>query len=397
MESFRVKVLNAIAPEGLALLADGFTVGSEVEDPHAVLVRSATVDTDAYPSLVAVARAGAGVNNITVDKATQRGICVFNTPGANANAVAELLYTMLGLSARNLHLAVEFCRGLATLADEEINKQVEARKGAFRGSELAGKTLGVIGIGKIGVLVANGGIPRRMLVVGYDPFPALENIHDLSAEVILARSLGEVLRQADILTLHLPLNEKTRGFVDAGLIARLPAGAVLVNFARGPLVDEEAVLAALDSGQLSRYVTDFPSAALLRHPAVLASPHLGASTEESEEQCSCMAAAALRDYLHFGTITHSVNFPIAESIPAKNVHTRFIMINRDIPDMIGFASHTIGDAGINIASYLNESNGLIGYNIIDLEQPLPSSVLARIKAHPGVLQTRTICFQDDQA
>jgi len=393
MEIFRVKLLNAIALEGLALLADGFTVGPDVDDPHALLVRSATVDTDAYPSLAAVARAGAGVNNITVDKATQRGICVFNNPGANANAVAELVFTMLGLSARNLHLAVEFCRGLSALADEEISQQVEGRKAAFRGLELAGKTLGVIGIGKIGVLVANGGIPRRMRVVGYDPFPALENIHALSAEVTLARSLDEVLRQADILTLHLPLNDKTRGFVDAELIACLPAGAVLVNFARGPLVDEAAVLAALNRGQLSRYVTDFPSAALLRHPAVLASPHLGASTEESEEHCATMAAAALRDYLQYGTITHSVNFPIAESIPAKNVHTRLIMINRDIPDMIGFASHTIGDAGINIASYLNESNGVIGYNIIDLEQPLPLEVVARIEAHPGVLRTRTICFQ----
>ena len=391
MQPFRVKVLNRIVAEGVAVLT-GMSVGTEVDDPHGILVRSAKVDTADYPSLLAVARAGAGVNNITVDKATEQGVCVFNTPGANANAVAELVFTMLGLAARNLHRAVDFCRGLSGLDDQEISRQVEGKKAAFRGTELAGKTMGVIGLGKIGVLVANGGIQRRMRVVGYDPFPALENIHALSPNVCLARAVDDVLQQSQILSLHIPLTPKTRGFVDAELLGRLPPGAILVNYARGPVVDEAAVLAGLESGQLGRYITDFPTSGLLQHPAVLTSPHLGASTEESEEQCACLAARALRDYLEYGTIAHSVNFPTAESIPAKNVHTRLIMINRDVPGMIGLASQTLGAAGINIASYLNESNGSIGYNLIDLEEALPEAVLARIAAHDGVLRTRSLVF-----
>ena len=394
MQSFRVKVLNRVAPEGLALLDEDIIAGADVEDPHGILVRSAKVDTAAFPSLLAVARAGAGVNNITVAKASEQGICVFNTPGANANAVAELVFTMLGLSARNLHQAVDFCQNLGGLPDQEISREVEGKKSSFRGVELAGKTMGVIGLGKIGVLVANGGVLRRMRVVGYDPFPALENIHALSSSVTLARSLGEVLRQSYILSLHIPLSDKTRGFIDAKLINQLPEGAILVNYARGEVVDEAAVLAGLDSGHLGRYITDFPTANLLHHPAVLTSPHLGASTEESEEQCASMAAKALREYLQYGTVTHSVNFPTVESIPAKNVHTRLIMINRDVPGMIGFASHALGGAGINIASYLNESNGNIGYNIIDLEEPLPPEVEAVIKSHEGVLRTRSLVFAD---
>ncbi len=393
MEPFRIKILNAIAPEGLSLLDNGFLVGPDIEDPHGILVRSSKLDTDEFPSLLAVARAGAGVNNISVEKATAQGICVFNTPGANANAVAELVFTMLGLSARNLHHAVEFCLGLGGLSDEEISQQVEGKKAAFRGVELAGKTLGVIGLGKIGALVANGGVLRQMKVIGYDPFPILENIHALLPEVNIARSLHEMLSHVDILSLHVPLTEKTRHFADQELISQLPAGTVLVNYSRGPIVDEEAVIRGLDSGQLGRYITDFPTRALLENPAVLTSPHLGASTEESEEHCACMAAGSLKRYLQYGTISRSVNFPTAESIPARKVHTRLIMINRDVPDMIGFVSHTIGSFGINIASYLNESNGTIGYNIIDLEEPLSSEVIAAIEAHEGVLRTRSLVYK----
>ncbi len=394
MDSFRVKVLNAIAPEGLSLLDDGFLVGEDVVDPQGVLVRSSQLDTDSYPSLLAVARAGAGVNNITVDKATTQGICVFNTPGANANAVAELVFTMLGLSARNLHQAVDFCQGLEGLADDEISRQVEGKKSAFRGVELAGKTLGVIGLGKIGTLVANNGVVRQMKVIGYDPYPVLENIHALSPEVHIARSLREMLSHVDILSLHVPLTEKTRHFADQELISQLPAGTILVNYSRGGIVDEQTVLQGLDSGQLGQYITDFPTQALLKNSAVLTSPHLGASTEESEEQCACMAVSALKSYLQYGTISRSVNFPTAESIPTRKVHTRLIMINRDVPDMIGFASHTIGSFGINISSYLNESNGTIGYNIIDLEEPISAEVVSAIEAHDGVLRTRTLVFKE---
>lgn len=356
MTGYRIKVLNKIAPEGLALFDQRFQVSPEEPDPQGILVRSAKVDTAAYPSLLAVARAGAGVNNITVAKATEQGVCIFNTPGANANAVAELVFVMLGIQARNIHHSLAFSQSLAGLADKEIASRIEKQKSLFKGFELAGKTLGVLGLGKIGIRVANGGVTRQMRVIGFDPFPALENIHELSPEVSLSRSLFEMVGKSDIFTVHTPLNEKTKGLVNSELISRLPNGATLA------------------------------------HPQIIATPHLGASTEESEEQCACMAVRELRGYLEYGSITHSVNFPTAESVPSDKVHTRFIMINRDIPDMIGFASHAIGASNINIASYLNESNGAVGYNIIDLESAIPQQLVAEIEAHPGVIRTRVIPY-----
>lgn len=394
MSKHQIRTLNNIAGVGLDLLGADYAVSADALDPAGILVRSAPVDTDDYPSLLAVARAGAGINNITVKKATEKGICVFNTPGANANAVAELVFIMLGISARNIHLAIDFCRGLTGLKDPEVTEQIESKKSDFRGFELAGKTLGVLGLGNIGVRVANGGIQRQMQVKGFDPFPAQENIHHLSAAVSLARSLREVVEQADILTLHMPFSKKLTNFINADILKRLPHGGILVNYARGPLVDETAVLEALDSGRLAGYITDFPTAAMLTHPKVIASPHLGASTEESEEQCACMAVRELRDYFEYGTVTHSVNFPTVESIPSDDVHTRLIMINRDVPGMIGFASQKIGDSGINISSYLNESNGAVGYNIIDLESPVPDNIVNEIAAHKDVVRTRTIVFED---
>ncbi len=392
MTPFRIKTINRVAHEGLNLFDDRYRVDPEEPDPQGIIVRSSPVDTDDYPSLIAVARAGAGVNNISVDKATSRGICVFNTPGANANAVAELVFVMLGIEARNIRQGIEFCRGLAGLPEEEISRKVESSKAAFRGYELAGKTLGVIGLGKIGVRVANGGALRHMRVIGFDPAPALENIHMLSPEVEISRSMGEVVRNANILSIHVPYNDKTKGFVDSELLEDLPAGAILINYARGRIVDESAVLAALDSGRLSGYITDFPSGAIIAHPKVLVSPHLGASTEESEDQCACMAVKELKAYFEYGSVIHSVNFPTIESIPSGNVHTRLIMINRDIPGMIGFASQTIGAHGINIHSYMNESNGAVGYNIIDLEDAVPEEVIAKIEGNPDVIRTRVIGF-----
>ncbi len=394
MPQYRIRVVNNIAQEGLDLLGTDFILSGDEMQPDGILVRSSTVDTDDYDSLLAVARAGAGINNITVDKATERGVCVFNTPGANANAVAELVFIMIGISARNIHLAIDFCHGLKGLSDEDVSAQVEAKKKNYRGFEMAGKTLGVIGLGKIGLRVANGGIRRKMKVSGFDPSPAIENIHQLSSEVSLARSWREVVEQANILTLHMPFIEKLKNFINRDVLKRLPEGAVLVNYARGPLVNEEDVLNALDSGRLESYITDFPTAAMIQHSKVITSPHLGASTEESEEHCACMAVQELRDYLEYGTITHSVNFPTVESTPSDDVHTRLIMINRDVPGMIGFASQKIGEHGINISSYLNESNGSIGYNIIDLESPVTDDVIKEIESHKDVIRTRTIVFAD---
>ncbi|MBI4791959.1 MAG: 3-phosphoglycerate dehydrogenase [Deltaproteobacteria bacterium] len=332
MEKLRIRLVNKIDRSGLVLLGDRYQVSADEKDPQGIIVRSSRIETDRFPSLLAVARAGAGVNNITVERATQSGICVFNTPGANANAVAELVFVMAGIGARNIHLGIEFCRGLASLTDEELGKEVEAGKSAFRGFELAGKTLGVLGLGQIGVRVANGGARREMRTLGFDPNPS------------------GVVHDAD-------------------------------------------VLVALESGKLGCYITDFPSSALIGHPLVITTPHLGASTEESEEHCATMAVRELTDYLEHGSVSHSVNFPNVESIPGDTVHTRLIMINRDKPGMIGFASQTIGSHGINIASYLNESNGTIGYNIIDLEDCISDEVLGIIAAHPDVIRTRRICYR----
>jgi D-3-phosphoglycerate dehydrogenase / 2-oxoglutarate reductase len=389
---YRIKVINKIAREGLILFGDKYQIDPDEEIPHGIIVRSSPVDTEMYPGLLAVARAGAGVNNITVDKATDRGICVFNTPGANANAVSELVFTMLGIWVRNIHRGMEFCTGMTGINDEEIHKSIEKEKSAFKGVELAGKTLGIIGLGKIGVVVANSGLHRRMNVIGFDPYPLIENIHALSPEVEVTRSLGEVFEKADVLSIHIPLNKKTEGFINAGKLSEMKKGAILINYARGPIVDEKALLENLDGGHLDGYLTDFPSAALVAHPRVLTSPHLGASTEESEENCATMAARELIDYMEYGNITHSVNFPDVESIPGEKVNTRLIMINRDIPGMIGFATRLLGENNINIISYLNESNGNVGYNIIDLETSIPYELVAEIEANPDVIRTRTIAF-----
>ncbi len=390
MTKFKIKIINKIATEGLALFDEKYQLGEEIKNPAGIMVRSSTVDTGNFADLLAVARAGAGVNNISVDKATRQGICIFNTPGANANAVAELVFIMAGLGVRHIHGAIDFCRELLGLPDEQIAAKVEAGKAKFRGHELAGKTLGVLGLGQIGVRVANRGAGQGMQTIGFDPMPALENIHRLSSRVVISRSLKKVVSQADILTVHMPYNDKTKKIINTELLAELPDGAILLNYARGEIVDNSAVISALNSGKISCFITDFPDSRILAHPQVIATPHLGASTAESEEHCATMAVRELKDYLEYGTVSRSVNFPTAESIPGSSVHTRLIMINRDTPGMIGFASQTLGAHSVNIASYLNESNGEIGYNIIDLESPVTQDVFNEINAHPGVIRTRII-------
>ncbi|MEN8200577.1 MAG: 3-phosphoglycerate dehydrogenase, partial [Thermodesulfobacteriota bacterium] len=336
MSSFRIKTINAIAPEGLALLGENFSVDPGESAPQGIIVRSSQVDVEDYPDLLALARAGAGVNNITVEKATEKGICIFNTPGANANAVVDLVFPMIGIWLRNIYQGIAFCKSLAEVPPDKVGEEVERQKAAFRGVEIAGKTLGVVGLGQIGVRLANGGIQRFMKVYGFDPFPSLDNIHNLLPEVHVTRDMRETLSRADIVSLHLPVNEKTRGMVNGDFIANMKRGAILVNYARGPVVEEEAVLAALDSGQLEAFISDFPTPGTIGHEKVLTTPHLGASTEESEGNCSRMAVGELSAYLRYGNITHSVNFPNIESIPASSVHTRLIIINRDVPGIIGF-------------------------------------------------------------
>ncbi len=391
-DDFRIKLVNNIASEGLALLGDGYQVGEQVEDPHGILLRSSPLKLDDYPSLLAVARAGAGVNNIPVDLASEKGICVFNTPGANANAVVELLFTMLGIWLRNVYGGISFCRSLKGLEGVELNRQVEEKKKEYKGEEMVGKTLGVLGLGKIGVGVANAGIHHHMRVIGFDPFPVLDNIHDLSPQVELARSRREMLSEVDYLSLHLPLNKNTISLVSTDLLDNMKDGALLLNYARGPVVDEKAVIQALDNGKLQGYITDFPSVDIVNHDKVLVSPHLGASTAESEENCACMAVRELRAYLLYGNISHSVNFPNIETIPTVKIRTRLIMINDDQPGMIGLVTNILGKYKINISKYANESNGTIGYNIIDCEDVVPDTILEEIEQCDGVIRSRIIRY-----
>jgi len=393
MPIFKIKKINNIAKQGLRLFSDRFTVSAEERAPDGIILRSSPLDVDDYTTLLAVARAGAGTNNINVQRATERGICVLNTPGANANAVVDLVFPMMGVWKRNIYRGIDFCKSLSTMAPEKVGKEVEARKAAFKGEEIAGKTLGVVGLGQIGVRLANGGIFRHMKVKGFDPAPSLANIHQLSPEVRVCRNLGDAVGDADVVSLHLPLFERTRNLVNAEFISRMKKGAVLINYSRGPIVDEDAVIAALDSGYLEAYLCDFPSPALVRHDKVLTTPHLGASTSESEENCSIMAVKELSNYLKYGNVTHSVNFPNIESTPGDKIHSRLIVINRDVPGMIAFVSNIFGGNNINIASYLNQSNGTVGYNIIDVESAIPTVVIEQIEKNPDVIRTRVITFK----
>ena len=393
MVSMRIKKLNVIAPEGLRLLGEEFTVTADEADPHAILVRSAQVDVGLYPSLYAVARAGAGVNNINVAEATSRGICVFNTPGANANAVVDLVFPMIGVWKRNIYRGIRFCESLADLKPGQVGEVVEQRKAAFKGEEIGGKNLAVVGLGQIGTRLANGGIQRHMNVKGYDPSPAVENIHQLFPAVRLCGTLRDAIGDADIVSIHLPLNDRTRYLVNAEFISKMKKGAILVNYSREQVVDDEAVIEALDQNRLEAYLTDFPTSRNVGHEKVLTTPHLGASTSESEENCAKMAAKELRAYLKYGNVVHSVNFPNIESIPTDDIHTRLIVINRDVPGMIAFVSNVFGNHQINITSYLNRSNGTVGYNIIDVEGDIPAQLVKEVEQNEDVIRTRLIHFK----
>jgi len=392
MPEYRIKKINSIAKEGLRLFTDQFTVSADEKEPHGIVLRSSQLNVDDYPSLLVVARAGAGTNNINVDRATEKGICVLNTPGANANAVVDLVFPMIGVWKRNIYKGIDFCKSLQTMDPAKISKEVEARKSAFKGEEIAGKTLGVVGLGQIGVRLANGGIFRHMKVNGFDPAPALGNIHQLSPDVRVCRSLKDAVGDADIVSLHLPLTERTKNFVNKEFLGRMKRGAILVNYARGPIVEEEAVLEVLNSGHLEAYLCDFPTPKLVCHPNVLATPHLGASTSESEENCATMAVKELSSYLKYGNVVHSVNFPNIESTPGDKVVNRLIVINKDVPGMIAFVSNIFGEHQVNIASYLNQSNGTVGYNIIDVEGQIPVDVIQDIKQNKDVIRTRVINF-----
>lgn len=386
-DKFRVQVLNHVSARGLRRLSwEQFAVSAEVDDPHAILLRSADLHGTPIPeSVLAVGRAGSGTNNIPVAALSARGVPVFNAPGANANAVKELVLAGMLLAARNLDRALPYVVA-QTGDDPELESKIEQGKKAYAGYELAGHTLGVVGLGRIGCLVADVAIKLGMNVIGYDPDITVEAAWSLPAAVQKAHSLGDILRHANFLSLHVPLVDATRGMIDAGAVAQLKPGAVILNFSRGGVVDDAAVLTALTERQLSRYVCDFPAPHLLGHPGVILLPHLGASTGEAEENCAVMVADQVRDYLLDGTIRNAVNFPDVD-LPRESAW-RIAVANENVPNMVGGISHELASAGLNIATMTNKSRRDLAYTLVDVDSPVPESVIKTIGAIDGVLMVR---------
>ncbi|MEP7282138.1 MAG: phosphoglycerate dehydrogenase [Rubrivivax sp.] len=385
----RVQVLNRIAPRGLERLpADRYEVGADVADPVAILLRSADLHGQALPpGLRAVARAGAGTNNIPVAALSKRGIPVFNAPGANANAVKELVLAGMLIAARQLAPALRFVDRLDASAPD-LDARVEDGKKSFAGFELAGQTLGVIGLGRIGCLVAEAAIQLGMDVIGHDPEITVDAAWSLPSQVRRAASVAEVLRGSRFVTLHVPLVQATRHLVDADKLGLLAPGAVLLNFSRDGVVDTGAVVAALDAGRLAQYVCDFPSAALHGHPKVVALPHLGASTSEAEENCAVMVVDQLRAYLEHGEIRHAVNFP-AVSMARESDH-RVAIANSNVPNMLGQMSTAMAQAGLNIHNMVNHSRGEMAYTLVDVDSPVSDSVLDALRGIAGVLAVHSL-------
>ena len=388
--SYRILKLNSISVRGLEKLPrERFEVASELNNPHGVLVRSADMHKLPIPdSLLAVARAGAGTNNIPVAALSARGIPVFNAPGANANAVKELVLAGLFLAARNICQAWNFARSLEG-DDAAIDAAVEKGKKAFVGFELPGRTLAVVGLGAIGVEVANAAQSLGMQVLGYDPQITVQRAWQLSASVQQALSLDDLFARADMVSVHVPINAHTRGLVNAARLKLMRPGGVLLNFARAPIVEEADVLAALDSGHLHAYVCDFPTRALKLHPRAITLPHLGASTGEAEENCAAMAAETLRDFLENGNIRNAVNFPEAllPRVPGK---TRLAIANNNVPNMVGQISTCLASANINIADLLNKSRGELAYTLIDTDGGVDETLVGKLRRIDGVLSARVV-------
>jgi D-3-phosphoglycerate dehydrogenase len=380
----QVLVLNQISANGLSRMpADTYRVGKDVAEPDAVLLRSADMHGMTIPTSVrAIGRAGAGTNNIPVKAMSARGVPVFNAPGANANAVKELVLAGMLMAARNLGPALQFVAGLDT-ASPELDKTVEDGKKAFAGFEIAGQTLGIIGLGKIGCLVADAAIKLGLNVMGYDPEITVDAAWSLPSQVKRAASVNEVLRSANFVTLHVPLLEATRHLVNASNIGLMQNGAVLMNFSREGIVDDAAVVEALDAARLGRYVCDFPAAAIHGHAKVIALPHLGASTREAEENCAIMVVDQLRDYLEHGHVSNAVNFP-SVSMPRESAY-RVAIANANVPNMLGQISTAMANAGLNIHNMVNKSRGEMAYTLVDVDSPVLPDVLASLAAIPGVL------------
>jgi len=386
----KIQTLNKISSRGLDLLdRDNYEAASEISSPDAILVRSAKMhDMELPSSLKAIARAGAGVNNIPISKCSEKGIVVFNTPGANANSVKELVIAGMLMSSRDIIGAVNWVNEQKDQGDE-VPRLVEKQKSDFAGPELMGKTLGIIGLGAIGVLVANAATALGMKVMGYDPFISVDAAWGLSRDVMKASSLDQLLSKSDYITLHVPLNDKTRGLINKEKMELLKDDVRILNFARGGLVNEEDLIVALEKGKVGAYVTDFPEANLLGVKNVIAIPHLGASTPEAEENCAIMAVEQMKDFLENGNILNSVNFPNCSM--ERTGKARLIIANKNVPDMLRQILNVISDADINVEDMTNRHRNELAYNIIDLSSDsVPESMLENISSIDGVLMTRLI-------
>lgn len=386
---YKILTLNNISKLGLDRLPNAdYQVSEDEAAPDAILLRSFKMhDMELPATLKAVGRAGAGVNNIPLDKMSKAGIPVFNAPGANANAVKELLIGSLFLAARNLSQAVQYTNGLQG-DDAELSKLVEAGKKKFAGYELPGKTIGVIGLGAIGRMVANSCSELGMRVIGFDPGLTVDGAWQLSADVERANSVDETLPQVDFLTVHVPLIDATRDLVNVGNVAKLRKSAVVINLARGGIINDEAVCAALDAGELGCYVTDFPTNRTKQSAKVIGLPHLGASTGEAEDNCAIMVADQVKQYLETGNIKNSVNFPNV-SMPRGSDH-RLVVCNANVPNMVGQISTIMADANLNIHDMINQSRGDIAYTIVDVDSEIPQTVLDNIKQLDGIMIARIV-------
>jgi len=382
----KILTLNAISARGLARLPEHSRVGGDIADPDGILVRSANMhDMDIPATVRAIGRAGAGTNNIPVKKLSERGVPVFNAPGANANAVKELVIAGMLLAARNIVPAIKFVEGLAG-TDEEMHKATEAGKKAFAGSELPGRTLAVIGLGAIGSYIAEAAIKLGMNVVGFDPAITVDAAWRLPSQVKRAENVEDVLRMADFVTLHVPLVDATRNLINAQRVSVMRPGAVLLNFAREGVVDNAAVVEALDASKLHAYICDFPANALKGHAKVVALPHLGASTEEAEENCAVMVAEQLADYLENGNILNSVNFPNVSM--ARESSYRIGIANANVPNMVGQISSVLAAAGLNIHNMVNKSKGDMAYTLVDVDSGVTDGVMQQLSGISGVLAVR---------
>jgi len=387
---FVIRTYNAISPMGLARF-DGarYAVSSESTNPSGILLRSYKLTTEELPStVVAVARAGAGTNNIPTSELTGKGIVVFNTPGANANAVKELICAGLMMSSRDIFGGLKFVDELGDQLVEELDPLLESEKKRFAGTEVYGKTLGIVGLGAIGSLVANMALDLGMRVVGYDPAISVEAAWRLSSRVEKMSSLDALLKESDYITLHVPAIDATKGMINSESISRMKPGVKLLNFARKEIVNADDIIAALDAGKVGSYVTDFPTLELIGHPKVLAMPHIGASTGEAEDNCAVMAADLLINFLENGNIKNSVNFP--DTSMARGSEFRLTFSNSNVPNVLSTVLNQISATGANVIDLVNQSRNEIAYNIMDIDQPVTDELMDAISNLDGVIRVRRV-------